>query len=326
MTGASARHTPIEVISDYNSQGIKGSFVIDGVPAARVQLAPQDRLISLLVEVTENVIGPDLRLLANLDYDIIEDAGTMWHRLDVSYDDNLAEVYPVLCTTIDLVQLNGETFTDAVESVLAGLGDILTGRGGLPHEKQVGLFGELIVLLSIAQHYNSSDAVAAWRGPDREEHDFGLPDSDVEVKTTLSEQRAHWISSLTQLQPTVERALYLLSIQITSAANSTGATLAELVESVRELPGIPLGEVDRHLEANGYYARHADLYRARWALRSAPAFYLVDDEFPAFTATRVGECIPNSQRVRDIRYRINLDGLVSAAPLFAITKIGATTA
>ena len=66
----------------------------------------------------------------------------MWHRLDVKYDDNLAEVYPVLCTILDRTQLNGQTFKDAVESVLAGLGDILSGRGGLSLEKQVGLFGD----------------------------------------------------------------------------------------------------------------------------------------------------------------------------------------
>src|ERR1019366_9942451 len=102
-------------------------------------IAPHDRVLSLLVRATGNVPAPDLSERANLGYELQEDGGAMWHRLNVSYGDNLTEVYPVLCTIADRVPLGGESFTDAVDAVLAGLGDILAGRGGLSHEKQVGL-------------------------------------------------------------------------------------------------------------------------------------------------------------------------------------------
>lgn len=320
-----ARHAPFGVVEAYDAQSVGGVLVVAGTPAGRVQIAPQLHVLSLLVQTTDNVTGPDLRELANMQYDLHEDAGVMWHRLDVTYDDNLAEVYPVLCTIVDRVQLNGQTFTAAVESVLTGLGDILSGRGGLSHEKQVGLFGELVVLLSLTQHLTPADAIATWRGPDREEHDFGLIHSDVEVKTTMSEQRSHWISNLTQLLPTPGRALHLLSLQITAAGKGPGATLAELVQAARALPGIPLITLDSSLKAVGYYARHADLYRSRWTLRTVPAFYLVDDEFPALTPNRVAESVPNADRITDVRYRVDSNGLIAADPLFAVTLTGATT-
>ena len=39
----------------------------------------------------------------------------------------------------------------------------------------------------------------------REEHDFGLNRFDIEVKTTLSEDRRHRVSSLTQLEPSARQ-------------------------------------------------------------------------------------------------------------------------
>jgi len=306
------------VIERYDAQGVSGVLVVDGDPAGRIKIAPQGRQLSLIVQVTHNAAGPDLRNRANLAYGLHEDKGVMWHHLDVSYGDNLTEVYPVLCTILDRIQLGAESFTDSVEAVLAGLGDILAGRGGLPHEKQVGLFGELVVLMSLAEHSSPADAVVAWRGPDREEHDFGLPDADVEVKTTMSEQRGHWIGSLTQLRPTPGRDLHLLSLQITAAGNGPGATLTELVHTARAMPGVPLADLDTGLGDAGWRARHADLYRSRWALRAPPAFYVVDDAFPAVTPPRIAAAVPDPQRITDVRYRVNLDGLAATTTLFPV--------
>jgi len=316
------RHAPVHVVEAYQAQGVNGVLVVAGAPPARIQIAPQHRRLSLLVQVHGEARGPDLLDRANLAYELQHDAGEMWHRLDVTFDDNLGEVYPVLCAVADRVQHAGETFTDAVEAVLAGLGDILAGRGGLPHEKQVGLFGELAVLLSLAAHAAPSSAVAAWRGPHREEHDFGLPGADVEVKTTMSEHRRHWIGSATQLVPTPGRDLYLLSVQITAAGDGPGATLTDLVDAARALPVAPAGFVDAGLANAGWRARHADLYRSRWVLRTVPEFHLVDDGFPAVTPDRVHAAIPLPERIVDLNYRLNLDGLTVAQPLFPVTIPG----
>ncbi|PXW31289.1 UNVERIFIED_CONTAM: putative PD-(D/E)XK family protein DUF4420 [Williamsia faeni] len=316
------RHTPFSTIAKYDANAVGGAFDVEGKPFGRIEIAPQGQVLSLLIQVVDNVAGPDLRDLANLDYRPWDFAGTMWHRLDVTYGQNLAEVYPFLCTILDRVQLSGESFTNAVESALTGLGDILSGPGGLSREQQIGLFGELLVLISISRHSTPSAAIAAWRGPDREEHDFGLLDGDLEVKTTTAERRTHWISSFTQLLPSSQRTLHLLSIQVTGAANGPGASLMDLVEVARSLPGIDLPALDRSLRASGYREHHADLYRTKWALRSTPRFYLVDTRFPALTADRVAATVPNAGHIKDVRYRLELDGLEAVAPLFPVTIQG----
>lgn len=322
---AAQRHTPYATVQAYALEGVPGSFQVDGNPLSRIQLSPADHQITLLVHVTDNLPGPDLQELANLDYYLEDQAGTMWHRLDVTYDENLAEIYPVLCAIIDRLQLNAETLAQAVAHVLTGLNEILARWGGLSFERQVGLFGELVVLLSLAAHGGAKQAVQAWRGPDREEHDFGLATQDLEVKTTISEKRSHWINGLSQLTPTPGRALYVVSIQLTSPGAGSALNLVELIAAAHALPQVPSTQLDLALENAGYQTHHADLYDTRWQFRSRPEFFLVDDEFPALTAEHVFHSVPKPERIDDVRYRIGLDGLPGSDPLFNIDMSGLTT-
>ena len=48
-------------------------------------------------------------------------------------------------------------------------------------------------------------AIAAWRGPNGDEHDFDIGSGDLEVKATLSEKRVHWMdrSASLNLRPGV---------------------------------------------------------------------------------------------------------------------------
>ena len=319
------RHTPYATIQAYALDNVQGSFPIDGEPLSRIQLSPSDHQISLLFEVTDNAPGPDLHALANLDYYLEDQAGKMWHRLDVAYEANLAEIYPVLCAIVDRVQLKGETLAQAVAQVLTGLSEILASRGGLTLQKQIGLFGELIVLLALADHTDAQQAVQAWRGPDREEHDFGLTTTDLEVKTTSAEKRSHWISGLTQLAPTPGRALYVVSIQLTAPGAGPGATLVELIAAAHALPDVPSQQLDVVLQDAGYHIQHNDLYARRWQFRTKPEFFLVDVGFPALTAQHVFASVPKAERIDDVRYRIDLDGLPPSYPLFDIDLQGLTT-
>jgi hypothetical protein len=139
----------------------------------------------------------------------------------------------------------------------------------------------------------------------------------LEVKTTLGERREHWISTATQLARTGDRPLYLVSIQLTSAGLGVGWTLPRLVADVRAAvtgSGEPFEAALRH---SGYRDRDADLYRSHWALRTSPAFYRIDDQFPALTQDRIDTSVPSAQRITDIRYRIDLSGMPTSPELFA---------
>ncbi len=324
MTVEPRRHTPLPVIEGYLTDSIHGVLGVAGEPPGRAIIDPHHHTISIQFPVDGR--APDIVELQNVSFDLVHDDGVMWHQLSIRLDDNVDEVYALLCAILDRVQLSGETFACAVEEALTSLSGILTIRRGLTREKQAGLFGELLVVLALAGDIGAVRAAGAWRGPLAEEHDFGLAEFDLEVKTTLSEQRHHWISSVTQLVPTGIRPLYLASIQLTAAALGTGWSLPSLVADVRSAAAVGVARLDTVLGLIGYHERDADLYRSRWTLRTPPAFYLVDSAFPALTQDGLDAAVADSQRITDVRYRIDLAGIPASEMSLSFGSVVATQA
>ena len=181
-------------------------------------------------------------------------------------------------------EIPGEMFADAVENAIESLTDIVALRRGLTQEQCVGLFGELVVLIALADRDGPALALASWRGPAGEEHDFGLQLHDLEVKTTLSESRVHWISGMSQLMPTMARPLYLSldsgndrrrRVRLHTARNGWAPACTVLAVHSSRLNDL--------LRSCSYRDEDAALYGLRWTLRTMPAFYEVSGDFPAIT-------------------------------------------
>ena len=307
---------PIGVIEDYLVQGLDGVLGVAGSPTGRLLISPHHQ--TLAVQFSRGLRAPNVVEFENLSFDVITDEQGTWHQLAVQLDDNLDEVYALLCAILDRVQLSGQSFAEAIEESLDSLTGILAVRHSLTREKQVGLFGELWILLSLAESRGGAAAMDSWRGPLGEEHDFGMSDADLEVKSTTGERREHWISTTTQLVPTGDRPLYLLSIQLTAAALDAGHTLPSLVASARSKLATQVVRLDAVLTRLGYRDRDSDLYHSRWALRTPPAFYQVGLQFPAVTQERLEAVVPSAERIKDLRYRVDLTGLVPSPPLFTL--------
>jgi hypothetical protein len=310
---------PVGLIEDYLVSGLDGVIGVAGSPAGRLVIDPHHGTLAVQFQAGDR--APDVVEFENLSFDVITDERGTWHQVAVRLDDNLDEVYALLCAVLDRVQLAGEAFAEAMEEALDSLTGILAVRHALTREKQVGLFGELWVLLALAERIGCGDAVSAWRGPLGEEHDFGLAALDLEVKTTLSERRAHWISTITQLVPTGDRPLYLLSVQLTGAAVNAGYTLPNLVALAREKLAVHVGRFDAALAHLAYRDRDSDLYHSRWTLRTTPTFYEVDSRFPAVTEERLDAVVPSAERITDLRYRLDLTGLAPSPSPFGVEEL-----
>ncbi|MGC4761397.1 PD-(D/E)XK motif protein [Micromonospora sp. DT46] len=220
------------------------------------------------------------------------------------------DAYPVLCSIADRVQLQGLTFTAAVSDTLRSLGKLLARDEALPREHEIGLIGELLTLLGLSNRVGAELAVAAWRGPHGEEHDFGVSGFDVEVKTASTETRVHWIRSLTQLQPNADRPLWLVSHQLTEASPDDGWRLGDLVAAARRAAsGANVrDELDCLLAASGWADPFAEICRTRWRRRFPSAAYLVAGDFPALTLAALQTSNVNLSSISDVRYRIDLTG------------------
>ena len=310
-----SRHVPIGVIEDYVVHGLEGVIGYAGTPTGRLQIDPQHQ--TLAIEFPAVGRAPNVVEYENLSFsEVVEGGDLVWHRLAIRLDDNLDEVYALLCAILDRVQLAGEPFADAVESARDSLSGIIAFRHCLTRERQVGLFGELLVLLALTESVGPRDAMYSWRGPLGEEHDFGIVMSDIEVKTTLGERREHWISSTTQLVQTGERPLYLISIQLTTGALDSGLSLPALIALARSRLALELPKLDSTLALSGFRDRDSDLYHSRWTLRKVPTFYEINSLFPAVTPERLDAIVPRAEHVIDVRYRLDLTGISQSPALF----------
>ncbi len=173
----------------------------------------------------------------------------------------------------------------------------------------MGLFGELTVVDCLVSTLNGTRAIAAWRGPNGDEHDFDLGSGDLEVKSTLAEQRVHWIGSLGQLEPSPDRPLWLLSIQLTTGL-ADALTIADLVAKLRSrLAGADLETFEKKLYGAGWRDNYRATMRRRFRMRSRPLILLVDTAFPALTHDRMAAAGISLARLRQLAYSIDVAGL-----------------
>ena len=232
MTGTIGdRHLTWPNLLEYLNAGAPAIVRIPGTPNCDLAIDPAELRIALRGPWPAAADIPDLTGYRRLDTRVGTGASGDWVEFAATGRDILREAYPVLVAVADRVQLRGEGMGTAIQHVLNSYRELLSSLGRLSEHQELGLHGELIVLEHLIGSVGEHTAVDSWRGPIREEHDFGLDSYDIEVKTTLSEDRSHRISSLTQLQPSPDRNLWLVSVQLTTSGIG-GTTLPQLIERI----------------------------------------------------------------------------------------------
>lgn len=311
-SSAPPRHLSLDGFSEYLAAGAPSALKIEGEPIVYISVDPAVPRLTLRTPLGKQAM-PDLS-----GYEHLSALSVYWNDgqwCELRLDGEIVEdAYPVFCSIADRIQLRAMNFGSAVVDALGTLRELLSGKGRLTQEQEIGLYGELLVLGSLLDTMPASDALASWRGPEAEEHDFTLDADDVEVKCTTCEDRAHWISGFHQLEPTVGRRLWLLSVQLT-AVGPSGISLAELIEDTRSRFSDPahVRELDEKLALLNWREDAAGSYGRRYRLRSLPHLFLVDDTFPALTPARLERAELAHERLRQVRYEINLEGLPGAS-------------
>lgn len=300
------RHLSRSGLEEYLGHDSPSVLIIPGEPPCRLLVEPDRRRIALRTAY-------DSRQMPTLDLEYVElqvisDGNTRWYEVGVEYSQHPHESYLFLSDISDLLQQEGCTFDVAVESAIATFEELLAHSRSLSREKQVGLLGELLFLISCIDATTVDEAIPAWKGYARNEHDFVFPAGAFEVKTTTTEARRHRISSLDQLAPLPDTPLWLISIQLTAATPSTGRTLTDVVDEARRLTG-DHPDLERSLVRAGWRERDRATYRTHYRLRSTPSAYAVDDNFPALTRAAVGRGCAHPQLIIDGTYIVDVTGL-----------------
>ena len=303
----SDRHLTRKNFARYYQDGVPVTIPLDGDPKAFFVIEPGRQSISLRVP-------RDQSGLPNLDeFDAIVAAEvhwnqTNWHQITVT-GSAAQDAFALLRDVCDRIQTDGMHLREATNLSLQAFRDLLAIVSRMSKEQEIGLIGELLVLKFLMAEIGTTKALTLWRGWDKAEHDFDLENTDLEVKTTTNEQRLHRISSITQMVPTPERDLWVLSLQITEAAGSANAAfnLSQLVMDILA----SVNEEDARIDLIGrlrkakWLERHASLYTSWFRARSEPMFCLVDDDFPALTPQKLEE-LGLHQSISDVSYVIDL--------------------
>jgi hypothetical protein len=285
-----------------------------GTPEAGVFIDPLKPELGLRIAVDENGEAPRTGL-RNLLSRVVRHGDAWYFEVVVTSSALFRDAYSMLCSMADRVQIDGLSPSAALRATLDRLSALLSAPDMLSREREVGMLGELLTLSGLLDALGPGAAVQSWRGGQAEEHDFGLSDFDVEIKTTTSERRVHWIESLTQLVATGARPLWLLSHQVTGAGAGAGHTLVELIDELRRRigTGTARDSFEGGLSGAGWDDSYRDRVESRWTRRATSIAHPVSDGFPRLTPEKLRQAGVLLDRIPDIRYRIDLSGWATPA-------------
>lgn len=299
------------IVESYFRLGFPARFTLLEEPLTVMTIDPTRDEVRL--ETPASGSEPDVTAYEHISLELVDRADGRWFDLRVDASDSRYEAYILVVSIVDQLR-SGASVRHAVSEALAALRDLLKSRKAMTDEKVAGLIGELLVFEHLLETLGEGEALAGWLGPLAEEHDFGLPEYDVEVKTTKSESRVHVIGTEHQLEPVPGRPLYLVSVQITRAGAADDAwSLAELIARIRGRLTSAMRSFDRAIENVGWRDIDADLYRTRFQVRSVPRAFLVDEGFPAITSAGLDAVVPQRSLVSAVSYRIDVSTLDHSA-------------
>lgn len=159
------------------------------------------------------------------------------------------------------------------------------GAQALSPEAEIGLIGEITMLLAIIQAgVPAALAIESWVGPLDGIQDFVLGTGALEVKATLSPVGfPARIGSLEQLDDSVRQPLFVAGARLRQTEN--GKTLPDFVGAQRvAIKGDAEAErlLAERLLAAGYFDAHADRYSRRFDLAGTRVIKVADG-FPRLT-------------------------------------------
>ncbi|MBX7452226.1 PD-(D/E)XK motif protein [Mycolicibacterium sp. 3033] len=305
------RHLSRAALDEYFDHSSPSVLTIPGEPICRLVVDPAQRRIAL--RTTHDGRPAPALDLEHIHLNVVHVDGDRWYELSIEYAGHPHESYLLISDITDLLQQEGVTFEVAVVSAVATFEQMLAHSRSLSREKQIGLFGELLFLIGCIRAISVQEGINSWKGFAPNEHDFVFPTGAFEIKTTTTEARRHRFSGLEQLRPLPDSPLWLISIQLTAATPATGRTLSEIVDEARELTSDDT-DLARSLARAGWRERDRDTYRTPYRLRSTPAAYLVDSDFPALTRQAIARGCAHPELFVDASYIIDVTTLSPSEP------------
>lgn len=301
-----------DTLDKYFRSGLMTTHQVNDSPQMIIKIDGPGQKISVLTPSNGALLDTATMRRVTTGVDVRN--GTEWAQLTMDARGMHAEAYGLMISIVQAMR-GGATFAAASSAAMTNMKALLAAKPRISDEKQVGLFGELLLYRSLLDAYDEHTVIDWWLGPLAEERDYAFPAFDAEVKTTLSESRTHVIHGAGQLDPSPGRSLWLVSVQITRAGGDpNGLGLPDLIGSIRGRLSSTRDRFVGHLASQGWDDDDSAMYPTTYVPRTAPAAYLVNEDFPAVTPERLQAMVPHSDLVSDVTYRVDVSGRTAGAP------------
>lgn len=311
MTTPADQLTP-ETLEKYFSSGTITTHRVNDSPEVAITIDGPGQKISVLTPRNGMVL--DTAALQRVTTGVDVRQGVEWVRLTLDARSMYAEAYGLVISVVQAMR-GGATFAAASSAAMTNMKALLAAKPQISEEKQIGLLGELLLFRALLDIIDEFTVLDWWLGPLAEQHDYAFPAFDAEVKTTLRESRTHMIHGVGQLEPSPGRSLWLVSVQVSRAGgNPDGIGLPGLIHEIRARLTATRERFIANLTSQGWDDDDAAIYPTTYVLRSMPAAYLVDEDFPAVTPERLRSMVPHSELVSDVTYRVDVSGRAPGSP------------
>ncbi|MFC0679806.1 PD-(D/E)XK motif protein [Lysobacter korlensis] len=299
---------------------LRGNYIDTATPMDHIVVASPE--LRIFHDPDRSALGVRLRLdrprtwsraaaMRHISTRVLVASGVHYAELYTTLPELHRAVYALVQDVVARLHEGERDCLRAMELSLADFEALVARSVQLSRERVVGLHGELMVLelLLDAGH----DAIAAWVGPRRQPHDFRLNGFELEVKTTLANERRHTIHGLNQLTPSPGNTLDLVSVRIAPPGASGGASLDDRVAALRRrLAHDPatLSAFEASLQASGHEAGHPEC-AVPYAAAAPVQAIRIGTDFPCISHAWLAEAlgVPATGRVAGVNLTLQLEGL-----------------
>jgi hypothetical protein len=280
-------------------------------PEFRLIFHPSPRQLGVRLRIAEGRELPKISELRHISMRRVQIASESYVLVMTESIPLFPSIYALISDVLRRIEAGETDGLAALADSLRNFEVLLARASGISRDEAIGLYGELLVLESLLLA-GKADA-KAWIGANRQSHDIRLGTTELEVKTTTSNSRHHFVHGLNQLTPTPGHDLYVVSVRLNSPGSGAGRSLDGLVEDIlASLSGDAEGKqyLEREL-AKTPYERGRKEGSVAYQMAADPMKISIGTDFPVVSHARLEEILGGvaAGRVMRLDFLLNLEGL-----------------
>ena len=199
-------------------------------PEFRLIFHPNPRQLGVRLFVGNGRDLPKVGELKNVKVNKVQIGGQSYAQVLTDAVQLFPSIYALIGDVLRRIEAGETDCVAALASSLRNFEALVARAGEISREDAIGLYGELLVLESLIQA-GKADA-KAWIGANRQSHDIRIKNVELEIKTTSSNNRHHFVHGLNQLTPSPDHDLHVVSVRLASPGSGTGRSLDQLVSDL----------------------------------------------------------------------------------------------